>query len=426
MKTFLSQLKLRHLNHEIGGLFAVCSSHPLVLETAMEMAVEGNRPLLIEATANQVNQSGGYTGMTPTDFAALASNLAESTGLPPHRLFIGADHLGPHVWKHEAAASAMEKSIDLANLCVVAGFHKIHLDTGIGCKDDPSGILGIETAADRAAILCKAAEKAAVNRADENRPLYVIGNEVPLPGGGLEEGGSPSVTDPGGLAASLEQYEKAFHRHGISAAWQRVMAIVVQPGVDFGDLAVAAYDRSQTSKLSAAHRFLPGFMTYEIHATDFQTSAALREMVEDHFLLLKVGPCLTFSFREAVFALANIENALPGIKDRSNIAEVMEKLMKTQPVHWRSHYRGEEDMLSFLRAFSYRDRIRYYWAFPEATTAFNKLCENLEKTIPLTLLRQYFPDLLSEIQSGPLVSNPRSLIKRRIRNALAPYAAACG
>lgn len=425
MENPLIHLRERHLKREIGGMFAVCSSHPMVLKAAMELAVEENRPLLVEATAHQVNQSGGYTGMTPADFSTFIYRLSEEIGLPGHRLILGADHLGPHIWKNELAAKAMEKASELAYQCVAAGFHKIHLDTGNCCGDDPGRLLSPETTAERAAVLCRNAEAAANDRSHQNRPLYVVGNEVPPPGGGLEDDQPPAITDPDNLVSALKVYEQAFGDYGVSSAWQRVMAVVVQPGVEFGDRVIAAYDRDRAAALSAAHQRLPGMMTYEIHATDYQRPMALRQMVRDHFLLLKVGPCLTFAFREAVYTLAYMEDAWSEIRDPSHLRDIMETLMKNQPEHWQTHYRGGPAALSFLRDFSYRDRIRYYWSHPNAIAALNQLIRNLKKPVPSALLHQFFPDLYAEIDSGTISIDPENIIKHRVRNALKPYVDAC-
>ena len=51
-------------------------------------------------------------------------------------------------------------------------------------------------------------------------------------------------------------------------------------------------------------------IVYEAHSTDYQKKDSLKKMVEDNFAILKVGPWLTFAFREAVFALAKIEEEL--------------------------------------------------------------------------------------------------------------------
>ncbi|MBI5592132.1 MAG: class II D-tagatose-bisphosphate aldolase, non-catalytic subunit [Deltaproteobacteria bacterium] len=422
----LIHLRDQHLAGQIGGMVAVCSSHPMVLRSAMELATAENRPLLVEATANQVNLSGGYTGMTPAGFSGFVRRLSGSVGLPFDRIIIGADHLGPHAWKQETAASAMAKAAELASHCVAAGFRKIHLDTGMSCTDDPDPILSPEIAASRAAALCLATEAAASDLRDQELPLYVIGNEVPPPGGGLEDDHPLTITHPDTLLSLIEIHERAFRDAGLASAWQRVVAVVVQPGVEFGDRVIAAYDRDRAAALSACHDQLPGFMTFEIHATDYQTPNALNQMVQDHFILLKTGPCLTFAFREAVYALTHIEDAWPGIVQRSGLRQVMETLMDKHPRHWQSHYpRDPAEALCFLRNYSYRDRIRYYWAYPEATAAFERLIQNLMRPIPDALLRQFLPDLYPEIACGALKPDPQTLIKRRIQNALKPYTKAC-
>ena len=45
------------------GICSVCSAHPMVLEACIDRAIADGSPLLVEATCNQVNQEGGYTGM---------------------------------------------------------------------------------------------------------------------------------------------------------------------------------------------------------------------------------------------------------------------------------------------------------------------------------------------------------------------------
>ena len=129
MPNWLSGLKDQHQKGETGGLVSVCSAHPVVLEAAIQTALAYDRPFLVEATGAQVNQFGGYSGMTPVRFAGFVKNLATSLGLSPEHLIIGADHLGPHIWKQDPWRTAMQKAEELVRQCVAAGFEKIHLDT---------------------------------------------------------------------------------------------------------------------------------------------------------------------------------------------------------------------------------------------------------------------------------------------------------
>ena len=97
----------RHKRGAHVGVYSLCSAHPLVIEAAMHEAKSNSSPLLIEATCNQVNQYGGYTGMTPEDFRRFVQGIADRAAFPPARLWLGGDHLGPSVWREESAAIAM-------------------------------------------------------------------------------------------------------------------------------------------------------------------------------------------------------------------------------------------------------------------------------------------------------------------------------
>lgn len=140
------------------GIYAICTAHPLVLKAALLQGLKDNTPVLIEATANQVNQFGGYTGMQPADFIPFVNAIAETVGFDRQQIIFGGDHLGPVCWVSEPAEQAMAKAKDLIRAYVAAGFKKIHLDTSMRCADD-TGPLTDATVAERAAALCAVAEK---------------------------------------------------------------------------------------------------------------------------------------------------------------------------------------------------------------------------------------------------------------------------
>ena len=77
------------------GIPSYCSANELVLETALARAKASGQPVLIEATANQVNQYGGYTGMHPADFYQFVMKLAAAAGVPAQQIILAGDHLGP-------------------------------------------------------------------------------------------------------------------------------------------------------------------------------------------------------------------------------------------------------------------------------------------------------------------------------------------
>ncbi len=141
------------------GIPSICSAHPLVIEAAMLRARRENTPVLIEATCNQVNQDGGYTGMTPEDFTRFVGAIADRIAFPREKILLGGDHLGPNPWKHLPAAEAMAKAEAMIAAYAKAGFTKLHLDTSMGCAGEPTALPDATTAA-RAARLAAVAEDA--------------------------------------------------------------------------------------------------------------------------------------------------------------------------------------------------------------------------------------------------------------------------
>ncbi|HYA25855.1 MAG TPA: class II D-tagatose-bisphosphate aldolase, non-catalytic subunit, partial [Terriglobales bacterium] len=304
-------LKQNH-NGRAVGVYSICSANRFVLEAGMLQAQHDDSLLLIESTSNQVNQFGGYTGQTPAEFVSFVKGIAAGMNFPAERVAFGGDHLGPHAWRTENSSSAMQKAIELVRACVLAGYTKIHLDTSMRLGGDPgdfSSPLADEVISRRAADLCRAAEDAYQQLPPGSpAPLYVIGTEVPIPGGEVLDAQAPETTRPEDVARTLQLARESFEVRGLHTAWERVIALVVQPGVEFGDATVFPYMPDKARALSRfvdEHRHDKQWQgIYEAHSTDYQSPAALRQMVRDHFAILKVGPWLTFAFREAVFALA--------------------------------------------------------------------------------------------------------------------------
>ncbi len=431
MINLLKELIERHKQGEAVGIWSVCSANRFVLEAAFRQAQEDDSLLLIESTSNQVNQYGGYTGMKPADFASLVSELARKLGFPRERLLLGGDHLGPHVWRNEPAATAMEKAAEQVRQYVAAGYRKIHLDTSMFLGDDPGDRkrpLEAALVAERTAFLAGVAEAAAAERSPANEaPLYVIGTEVPIPGGAQEEIAQLAVTAVDEVEETIELTRRAFFAAGLQDAWERVVAVVVQPGVEFADQQVFDYRRSEAAGLKQFIEQVPG-LVYEAHSTDYQTAGALRELVEDHFAILKVGPWLTFAFREAVFALAFIEEELARVYSKiqpSRILDMLEQAMEQEPRYWVSHYRGTASEQAFARKYSLSDRIRYYWAQAEVKKALERLLLNLSSlSIPLSLISQFFPAQFPLVREGTLAPQPGDLIRSKIQEVTRVYARA--
>lgn len=425
MSAVLDQIVRGQHRRQAIGIPSLCSAHPFVLDTAFSYATAHHLPLLIEATSNQVNQFGGYTGQTPADFSSALRQQAQSFNFSLSALILGGDHLGPQAWKHESAQKALEKAQEMLQAYARANFTKFHLDASMPCADDRS--LSVETIAWRTALLASAVEQACP---EENRRFirYVIGSEVPIPGGTQTEEGTLSVTSPEKLAETVELTRHAFLERGLADAWERVAAVVVQPGVEFGDRLVFDYVPTTSQMLVRAIESYPN-LVFEAHSTDYQTPISLKNMVADHFAILKVGPGLTDAFRQAIFALGAIESELLGSRaiELSNIRATLENVMLAAPAYWENHYHGSVEEQRFARSFSFSDRIRYYWPDSRVQSALMRLLENLSHSpLPLPLINQYFPLQAPQIRQGALVNHPAALIRSKIQEVLDAYYTACG
>jgi D-tagatose-1,6-bisphosphate aldolase subunit GatZ/KbaZ len=397
----------RHL-----GITSVCSAHPLVIEATLAEARDTDGPVLIEATCNQVNQKGGYTGMTPSDFRDFVHAIAAKVGFDLSRLVLGGDHLGPNPWKSLPADEAMARAEAMIAAYAEAGFTKLHLDTSMGCAGEPVALDDAMTA-ERAARLAAVAEA----HAGGLKPVYVIGTEVPVPGGATHALDHLEPTAPEAVARTYDVHKTAFADLGLQSAFERVIGLVVQPGVEFGHSDIIHFDPVRAESLSRCLSGRNG-LVFEAHSTDYQHPEALRALVTGGFAILKVGPWLTFALREALYGLDAVADVLDGHPPRGRLMARMEEVMAAAPGNWDKYYQGTEHDLWLQRHFSYSDRIRYYWPDPAAEKAVAGLMSRLDgREIPAPVLRQYL--------TGVSGSTAHDILIDAVGRVLRIYRAAC-
>lgn len=424
----LKQIVAKQKKGEPVGIYSACSANEYVIEAALECAKRDNACVLIEATANQVDQNGGYTGMKPVDFKAFVMNIADKVGVDKDRIFLGGDHLGPLTFASKNEAEAMADAKELVRCYVAAGFTKIHIDTSMKvASDDPNVRLSDEIIAQRGAELARVCEdtyqELLKTEPDAVRPVYIVGSEVPIPGGAQDPNAGMQVTRVEDFKATVKAFEDAFAAKGLSDIWQDVIGVVVQPGVEEKDAGCTEYDRAKAAELMAAIKDYPN-LVFEGHSTDYQTKYKLRELVEDGVGILKVGPGLTYAMREALFALAYMEDMILHGKDdeKSDFINVLEKAMMDDPKNWQKHYHGNADELWFKRKFSFSDRSRYYMPVESVKVAKDKLIANLRKYgISLAVLSQFMPIQYTKVRCNELENDPEALIKDRIKNTIDEY-----
>jgi D-tagatose-1,6-bisphosphate aldolase subunit GatZ/KbaZ len=414
------------------GIYSICSAHPDVLKASMQQALQDNSILLIESTSNQVDQFGGYTGMTPQEFVTYVKKLAGEVNFSNNNILLGGDHLGPNAWQHLPSKEAMKNACDLVAAYVKAGYKKIHLDASMYCADDQGDRhtpLADAIVSDRAAELCAVAEASWKQHCQGTpQPVYIIGTEVPIPGGAKEPEEGVKPTSAADASRTIEVTKEAFRARGLEDAWKRVVGVVVQPGVEFGDEQVFQYQRKAAQSLC---RMIENTdrLIYEAHSTDYQSESSLRRLVEDHFCILKVGPWVTFAYREALFALEAMEKELLVGRQNvafSNLGATLEAVMRENPGYWEKYYAGNEIEQQFKRKYSFSDRCRYYWPDTRLAASITLLKKNLDTYgIPLSLLSQHMPNQYNAVQEGQIACNADQLILSRIQDVVGIYARAC-
>lgn len=424
MAKLIDIIKL-HKTGKAVGVYSICSSNPQVLEAALIHAkLNQALCLLIEATCNQVNQFGGYTGLTPLDFKSFVFEIANKVGFPTDKIILGGDHLGPNPWQNEASEIAMQKAKFMVGQYIEAGFTKIHVDCSMACADDIVP-LSNDIIANRAAILVEAAENALRKINNGELPYYVIGTEVPVPGGAHEEIDTLSVTLANDARDTINCHKDIFLERGLNDAWSRTIALVVQPGVEFDNHNVFDFNKDAATELSDFILNYPQFI-YEAHSTDYQNTNALKSLVEGHFAILKVGPGLTFAFREAIWALDAIERECIDVDKRANAREFTIKFLKANPKYWDKYYFGNDEQKSFDINYSLSDRIRYYWHEPALVNKINELIANIDEAAPsFGLISQYFSSAQEKLRLFGLEINAKNLILGHIMLTLDKYFNAC-
>jgi D-tagatose-1,6-bisphosphate aldolase subunit GatZ/KbaZ len=288
---------------------------------------------------------------------------------------------------------------------------------------DPA-VLPDELIAERSAALCARSEEAWRTCGGEP-PVYVIGTEVPVPGGAQENLHELAVTEPKAALVTATAHRAAFAHGALDQVWERVVGLVVQPGVEFDHERVIDYQPDKARHLSECISEIPQFV-FEAHSTDYQTARSLAALVRDHFAILKVGPAVTFALREAVWALDRIDREWHGEARAANVRVAVLHAMRANPKHWLPYYHGDGQALDLQLEYSLSDRIRYYWPEPAVVVALARLqAAFAADKPPLSLVSQNLPAAYGPVRAGTLPPRMPELVIHHVRQVLAQYAQAC-
>jgi len=226
------------------------------------------------------------------------------------------------------------------------------------------------------------------------------------------------LTEPSAVATTYNIHKDAFGKLGLQDAFSRVIALVVQPGVEFGHTDVIQFNAEKAGALSRSLSGLPGIV-FEAHSTDYQADDNLRALVANGYSILKVGPWLTFALREALYALDSVADTMEGKFPQHELMLAMEDAMLAEPDNWSKYYSGNESETRFQRHFSLSDRIRYYWPSSTAREAVERLADRLDgKKIPTPILSQFFG---ASWLRNTAANDHHSALVKSVKNVLLSY-----
>jgi D-tagatose-1,6-bisphosphate aldolase subunit GatZ/KbaZ len=152
----------------------------------------------------------------------------------------------------------------------------------------------------------------------------------------------------------------------------------------------------------------------------------LRQLVQDGFAILKVGPGLTFALREALYGLDQIATFLFPDARRTSLAATTDRVMLERPENWDRYYHGTPAEQRLQRHYSYSDRIRYYWPDDEVADAVSELISIFDgRTIPETMISQYLKAVYPGVRAGQVEPTAMGLILASVGLVLKDYHQAC-
>jgi D-tagatose-1,6-bisphosphate aldolase subunit GatZ/KbaZ len=137
-------------------------------------------------------------------------------------------------------------------------------------------------------------------------PVYIIGTEVPIPGGAMEALDHLEVTTPGAAHRDRRDSSRGLSpRSDLQDAFARAIGVVVQPGVEFGNENVVVLRQPRAARrLSERPQANARNSSSRPHSTDYQPRSALSASGSRRLRRSsRSGRGLTFALREALYGL---------------------------------------------------------------------------------------------------------------------------
>ena len=364
--------RIGQLEQESGvkrTIFAVCPNSTAVIRASFRAAKRNNAPIYFAATLNQIDNDGGYTGMTQAEFTKLLQFEQERVNYTGTTI-VAIDHGGPWLkdkqrvekWSTEDAMQGVKESFEAA---VAAGYDLIHVDPTVDINVPAGETIDIRVVAARTVELIAHVEK--FRREGGYAPIsYEVGTEE-VHGG---------LADESTFDTFIEELKKGLAQVNLVDVWP--CFIVGKVGTD---LHTTVFDPEVARKLTSKVRPLGSYI--KGHYTDGVSNP--EEYPLTGMGAANVGPEFTIGEYEALAELEEVENRLNAegkVAIKSNIIATLTRLVRDSG-RWLKWLQPEEQCLAFeqladeRRLWLVQTGCRYIWQHPEALAARAQLFANL-------------------------------------------------
>ena len=333
-----------------------CTGNESVINSAILFCKIYKLPLIIESTASQVNQYGGYTNKTPRKFSQMIQKMCKKNNYPFSKIILGADHLGPYPWKNYKNKVALKNSKYLLANVLKNNYKKIHIDTSYQLLEDK--LFDKNLFFSRSIDLIKKIIK-------QKKFFFIsVGTEVPPPGEEYKKNYKTSLDE---FKLESKSYLKFFK----SQNFNYTFAMVIEPGMGFNNTKIKTPKIKYLDKFKLYSKQNKFF--FEAHSCDYQNIKVLKQLVKKNFKFLKVGPELTYNFSKVIFNMEMIEKK--HFNKVSNIKKKIITIMRKNNRYWHEHYPSN---ISNKELISHKlDRIRYYWNYKNVIKSLKILKQNI-------------------------------------------------
>jgi tagatose-1,6-bisphosphate aldolase non-catalytic subunit AgaZ/GatZ len=350
-------------------IFAACPNSLSVIRAALKSSKRCNAPIKFATTLNQVDLDGGYTGLTPSEFADTIHNHARNLNVTSP-IIIAIDHGGPWLkdvhktekWSYFKTMSAVKESLEAA---IKAGYDLLHIDATVDITLTAETNINIEVVAERTLELLEHAENF---RLKNNYPRisYEVGTEE-VHGG---------LADLNVFSRFLKLLKQGLKQKGFTDIWP--CFVVGKVGTDLHTTTFDPLIARQLTEIAKSYgSLIKGHYSDNVDNPEAYPESGMGAA--------NIGPEFTEVEYDALIGLEQMQQTLLADGKISKPVAMKKKLWESviKSGRWRKWLLPDENSSDFYANTLERQQwliktgCRYIWEDPEVVSARTGLYKNI-------------------------------------------------